>query len=151
MCMSEEEKTFSVELKRLRDYQFNVDFEMPGVAGLVTDESEPVGKGSGPNPSKLLAAAVGNCLSSSLLFCLQRARAPARDLRTKVNGKMGRNEKGRWRITELAVELSPEVDASVANQLERCSDIFRDFCIVSQSVEHGIPLKVSVTPIRSDG
>ncbi len=149
--MSEEEKTFSVELKRLKDYQFNVDFEMPGVAGLATDESEPVGKGSGPNPSKLLAAAVGNCLSSSLLFCLQRARAPARDLRTKVNGKMGRNEKGRWRITELAVELIPEVDSSVANQLERCSDIFRDFCIVSQSVEHGIPLKVSVTPIRSDG
>jgi organic hydroperoxide reductase OsmC/OhrA len=144
--MSEDEKTFSVELERLRDYQFNVDFEMPGVPGLVTDESEPVGKGAGPNPSKLLAAAVGNCLSSSLLFCLQRARAPAKNIRTKVNGRMRRNEKGRWRITELAVELTPEVEPSSASQLARCSDIFRDFCIVSQSVENGIPMKVSITP-----
>jgi len=144
--MSEEEKTFSIELERLHDYQFNVDFEIPGVGELVTDESEPVGKGVGPNPSKLLAAAVGNCLSSSLLFCLQRARAPVKGMRTKVNGRMRKNEKGRWRITELSVELSPEVDASAASHLERCSDIFRDFCVVSQSVEQGIPLKVSVTP-----
>ncbi|MDP2899690.1 MAG: OsmC family peroxiredoxin, partial [Candidatus Bathyarchaeota archaeon] len=69
--MSEEEKTLTVELERIQDYSFRVDFGGEGFKELVTDEKPPVGEGSGPDPSMLLAAAMGNCLSSSLLFCLQ--------------------------------------------------------------------------------
>jgi uncharacterized OsmC-like protein len=139
-----EEKILTIELERLQDYSFKVDFEREGVEALITDEGDPLGKGAGPTPSMLLAAAMGNCLSSSLLFCLQKARAPVKGMKTKVNAKMTRNERGRLRITEVLVELTPEVDKEYVSQMERCIALYDDFCIVSKSVEKGIPLKVKV-------
>ncbi|MCX6648785.1 MAG: OsmC family protein [Candidatus Bathyarchaeota archaeon] len=139
-----EEKILTIELERLQDYSFKVDFGREGIEAIITDEGEPLGKGAGPNPSMLLAVAMGNCLSSSLLFCLQKARAQVKGMKTKVDAKMTRNERGRWRITEVAVELTPEVDKEYVNQMERCIALFDDFCIVSKSVEKGIPLKVKV-------
>jgi uncharacterized OsmC-like protein len=139
-----EEKTLIVELEKLQDYSFKIDFGHEGMEALITDEEAPIGKGAGPNPSMLLAAAMGNCLSSSLLFCLKRARAEVKGMKTRVNAKMTRNEKGRWRITEMEIELNAEVDKEYVSQIERCIALFEEFCIVSKSVEHGIPFKVKV-------
>lgn len=147
--MSAEERTVTVELERLQDYSFRIDFQNDGAENLLTDEAEPLGKGAGPNPSMLLAAAIGNCLSSSLLFCLQKARTPVKGMKTRAKAKMTRNEKGRWRITEVSVELSPKIDKEYVSQMERCIALFEDFCIVSKSVEQGIPLKVNVDWINS--
>ncbi|HEX9913983.1 MAG TPA: OsmC family peroxiredoxin, partial [Candidatus Bathyarchaeia archaeon] len=71
--MSEEDKTFSVSMRRLDGFRFEVDFGLEGVPPMVMDEPAPVGGDSGPNASKVLAAAMGNCLTASLLFCLQKA------------------------------------------------------------------------------
>lgn len=138
------EKILSVELDRLQDYSFKVDFHQESIEAMITDEDEPLGKGTGPTPSMLLAAAMGNCMSSSLLFCLQKARAQVSGMKTKVDAKMTRNENGRWRITEVAVNITPEVEKEYINQMERCIRLFEDFCIVSKSVEQGIPVKVKV-------
>ena len=40
-------------------YRFLVDFEQDGVPGLLMDEPEPLGDGSGPNAARVLAAAIG--------------------------------------------------------------------------------------------
>ena len=61
--MSSEQSVFTTKLDRVNDYQFKVRFDMPSIPELVTDESEPLGKNAGSNPSRLLSAAVGNCLS----------------------------------------------------------------------------------------
>lgn len=144
--MSEEEKTFKVSLKREEGYVFKVDFELPDVE-LVMDEPNPVGTDKGPNASKVLAAAMGNCLTASLMFCLQKARADIGEIETRVEGKMRRNEKGRWRIAEVNVEISPEIDlGEYQSQYDRCMGLFEDFCIVSQSIEEGIPINVLVVP-----
>lgn len=139
-----EERRFEVDLSRVEGFEFKVDFGLEGVDDLVMDEPEPVGGGSGPNASKVLAAAVGNCLSASLLFCLQRAKAEVGGIEAKVSGVIARNEEGRWRIREMNVELEPEVPEEYGAQLERCSEIFENFCIVSQSIQQGIPISVKV-------
>jgi uncharacterized OsmC-like protein len=144
-----EEKTLTIKLERFQDYSFKVDFGREGIETIITDEEEPLGKSAGPTPSMLLAAAMGNCMSSSLLFCLQKARAQVKGMKTKVDAKMTRNEKGRWRITEVAVELTPEVDREYLSQMERCIALFDDFCIVSKSVEQGIPVKAKVNWVNS--
>jgi uncharacterized OsmC-like protein len=145
--MSEEEKTFKVSMKREEGYVFKVDFGLSGVKEFIMDEPAPVGDDSGPNASKVLAAAMGNCLTASLMFCLQKARAEVGDIETKVEGKLRRNEKGRWRVAEVNVEISPEIDLEVfQSQYDRCHGLFEDFCIVSQSIQEGIPINVEVKP-----
>ena len=142
--MSSEEKVFTTRLERVRDYEFKVKFDLPGIPNIVTDEPEPVGKSAGPNPSRLLSAAVGNCLSSSLIFCLDKARIRVNDLKATVETLTRRNEQGRWRIAALKVKLHPLLSAEDLPRSNRCLELFEDFCVVTQSVRKGIDVKVDV-------
>ena len=55
-----------------------------------------------------------------------------------------RTERGRFRITGIDVELDPEFAQGDEASLDRCERLFEDFCIVTESVRHGIPVNVSV-------
>jgi uncharacterized OsmC-like protein len=140
-----EEHSFGVSMRRQEGFKFEVDFGLEGVGPLYMDEPEPVGGNSGPNASKVLAATMGNCVTASLLFCLQKARAKVGGVETKVDGIMRRNGKGRWRIAEINVEISPEIAEEYDSQYERCLGLFEEFCVVSKSIEQGIPLNVKVS------
>lgn len=61
------EKTITVHLQQQTDYRFNIQFD-EGIPPLTSDEPAPLGTGTGPSPVQMLCAAVGNCLSDSLLF-----------------------------------------------------------------------------------
>ncbi|MFB0543433.1 MAG: OsmC family protein [Candidatus Bathyarchaeia archaeon] len=139
-----EEKTFSVELELLRNYEFRVGFNLEGVGDLIMDEPPPGGEGKGPNASSLILAAVGNCLSASLSFCLRRSRVEVKGMKTEVEGTIARNEEGRWRIKEIKARLHPEVDEGQRNQLERCIEIFEQYCIATQSIRKGVDVDVEV-------
>lgn len=137
-----EHPAFRIEMERIEGFEYRVKFDWEGVADLVTDEPEPIGGRKGPNASRLLAAAVGNCLSASLLYCLQRSRAEVSGMRTAVVGTLTRNERGRLRVGGLDVRI--EVEGVEPEKLERCRGLFEDFCLVSDSVRHGIPIRVEV-------
>ena len=144
------EHEFAVTLTWQQGYAFSVDFENDDIPELRTDEPAPLGEGAGPNPARLLAAAVGNCLSASLKFCLERARLDVHDLRTRVQGTMVRNERGRMRIASLRVRLEPTLEAKHLDRIGRCLEVFEDFCIVGQSVRQGIDLTVEVEPVATE-
>ena len=137
---------FRVALDWEGGYEFTVDFAQPGVPALTTDEPAPLGEGAGPNPARLLAAAVGNCMSASLRFCLGRAKIELLDLKTTVEGTIVRNERGRLRIGSLQVHLQPTVGPEDVGRMRTCLEDFEDFCIVGQSVRQGIEIGVEVTP-----
>ncbi len=141
--MSEERK-FRVEVAQEKEFAFRVDFGLDGVDDLIMDEPEPMGGGAGPNASRVLAAAIGNCLCASLLFCLRKSRAEISGMRATVDGAWVRNEEGRWRIREMDVEITPDVAEGYSKKLERCTEIFEQFCVVSHSVRDGIKLNVKV-------
>jgi len=129
---------------RKEGFKFEVDFGLENASKLIMDEPPPVGESTGPSASKVLAAAMGNCLTASLMFCLQRARAEFGDIKTDVKGVMRRNESGRWRIQEMNVDIDIGVDGDYDSQYDRCHGLFEDFCIVSKSIEQGIPINVQV-------
>ena len=137
--------TFAIELQRLDGYRFQVDFQSPGVAPLVVDEAPPIGAGSGPSPSRLLAAAIGNCLSASLLFSLGKARVDVAGIRTKVTGTYVRNERNRLRIGRLDVAIAVELPGADEEKVKKSLGVFEDFCVVTASVRAGIEVGVVVT------
>jgi organic hydroperoxide reductase OsmC/OhrA len=136
---------FSVTLSRQHGYTFAAQCDGDWLP-LTLDEPAPLGDDQGPNASRVLGVAVGHCLASSLLFCLGKARVPVSGLSARVEGTVARNDEGRLRITELRVTLAPTVSGSDRDRMQRCLDLFEDFCTVSASVRRGIPIHVDVTP-----
>lgn len=135
---------FAVRLERLQNYEFKAVFDQDSLAPITLDEPPPLGHNKGPNPSRLLAAAVGDCLSASLLFCLQRAKVEVKNIVTNVTGALVRNEKGRLRIGRLDVQMTIDIPEE-KQRIVRCLDLFEDFCIVTASVRQGIAVHVVVT------
>ena len=88
--VQETEHEFSIVLRLQDQYAQVVDFGLGGEAPLVIDEPPPLGQGGGPNPARLLAAAVGSCLGASLLFCLRKAHVDVTDRSTTVAGTRAR-------------------------------------------------------------
>jgi organic hydroperoxide reductase OsmC/OhrA len=139
------ETEFTTTLEQVKDYTFTISFDKDSMKGFTMDEPAPLGSESGPNASRVLAAAVGNCLSSSLLFCLQRSRIPLKHVSTKVHTTLARNEAGRWRIHGLKVNINAEPASEQDRELmKQCLSTFEDFCIVTQSVRKGIDVQVAV-------
>jgi uncharacterized OsmC-like protein len=142
MEMSEE--SVRVDLALREGYAFEADFNLPGVPALLLDEPAPLGEGAGPSASRLLAAAVGNCLAASLLFCLRKAHVEVEGMEAHVDASIVRNERGRMRIGEIRVRLEPALAPEAAERIGRCTALFEDFCVVGQSVLQGIDVRVEV-------
>jgi uncharacterized OsmC-like protein len=137
---------FALTLTLQDGYAFTVDFGQDGMPDLEVDEPPPLGAGRGPNPARLLAAAVGSCLGASLLYCLRKSKIDVQGLRTEVEGTLVRNERGRMRIGEIRVRLAPDVTPEQRDRMGRCLELFEDFCTVTESVRHGINVQVAVEP-----
>jgi len=141
----EETREHRVELRLVRGYEFVATFaDGNGLESMVFDEPPPLGEGSGPNAAALLAAAVGNCLSVSLAFCLRKMRLEPIDLTATAVAHVTRNEQGRFRVTGIDVELAPQLRDDDPARLDRCERLFEDFCVVTESVRRGIPVNVKV-------
>jgi len=146
-----EDKSFTVTLELQQGYEFLVDFHQEKVPPLLMDEPPPLGEDHGPSAARLLAAAVGNCLSASALFCLRKARITVKGMRTTVQTSLARNEQGRLRIKGIQVKIQPEVHQEDKGRIGRCLELFEEFCVVTQSVRGGIDVKVDVEPVSAGG
>lgn len=133
-----------ISMDQVRDYEFRVRFDKDHYPDLLMDEPPPLGKDTAPNAARILGAAVGNCLTASLLFCMRKARADLGALHTEVTVRLARNEQGRLRIAGVEVEIDPRHAPADQARLERCLGLFEDFCVVTQSVRQGIDVQVRV-------
>ncbi len=133
----------SVTLTQRQGYQFEHRFG-PDIPVLLSDEPAPLGTGLGPDPVELLASAVGNCLSASLLFACQKYKDDPGALRAEVKATVGRNERNRMRVLGLAVDLHLGRPAAELPHLQRVLDTFEDYCTVTQSVAGAIPVTLRV-------
>jgi organic hydroperoxide reductase OsmC/OhrA len=136
---------FTLHIEQIDGFEFRVRFDKDQFADLRMDEPPPLGRDSAPNPARVLAAAVGNCLAASLLFCAQRAGVALAGIGADVDAALVRNERGRLRIGKVGVTLRPRLPAGAdAAALSGCLGAFEDFCVVTQSVREGIDVAVSV-------
>ena len=137
------ESNVRITLRQQQDYQFQVDFG-EGIPPLLADEPTPLGSGQGPSPVQLLAAAVGNCLSDSLLFALRKFKQTPEPLHCTVDAEIGRNEQKRLRVLKMTAALHLGVPASSLEHLDRVLDQFEAYCTVTQSVGQGISIEMHV-------
>ena len=140
------ENSVTVTLEQQQDYRFAVNFGA-GIPVLTADEPAPLGAGAGPSPVQLLCAAVGNCLSDSLLFAFRKFKQSPDPLRCEVSAEVGRNPENRLRVLNMVARLHLGVSGSSLEQVERVLAQFEAFCTVTQSVGQGIPITTEVYDI----
>ena len=133
------------KLTLIQGYKFKAEFDAEGTPDLIVDEPKPLGENSGPNPTRLLSVAVGHCLSSSLIFCLTRARINVKNLETTIKAAQEQNEEGRLRVRKLEVQMRLDVDENDKSRVPRCLSLFERYCTVTQSVRKGIDVTVNVS------
>lgn len=136
---------FELSLERQSGYAFDITFDKDHYPKLRVDEPAPLGEDSGPNPSRLLAASIANCLAASLLFCLQKKGHKADGMSARVKVELERNADRRLRIGHIDVTLNPHLTGG-AEALSGCLDQFEEFCVVTQSVRNGLDVRVKVEP-----
>jgi len=134
---------FSFSLEQQEDFAFLIRFDND-LPPLLADEPAPLGKGAGPNPSRLLAASIANCLSASLLFALRKFKNRPGQIVTSVTARMERNEQGRLRVGGVSVVIQIDSPAEMLDHLDRVLEQFEEFCVVTQSVRSGFPVDVTV-------
>jgi uncharacterized OsmC-like protein len=138
-----EQQTHHVTVRLSHGFEFIAELDdVPDAPPLLLDEPKPLGGNRAPNAAALLGAAVGNCLAASLTFCLRRARVDVEGLTASVTTHVTRNERGRHRITGIDVELDPVLGENA--RVAGCEGLFEDFCTVTASVKHGIPVRISL-------
>lgn len=135
---------FSIAIEQVHDYEFRVRFDKAHHADLLLDEPAPLGQDKGPNATRILAAAIGNCLSASLLFCARKSRVEIGPVRTTVRTEIVRNPRGRLRIGKVAVEIAAPAPEAEREKARRCLGLFEDYCTVTQSIREGIDVQVTV-------
>ncbi|OGS44035.1 MAG: hypothetical protein A3K76_00710 [Euryarchaeota archaeon RBG_13_57_23] len=129
-------------LRQKDGYRFEITFdELPGNKVLM-DEPVPIGRSEGPSAAMMLSSAVGHCLTSSLLFCMQKSRGAIKEIEADVDTTLARNERGRWRVAGIKVKIKPTIDSIDKEKLERCKGLFEDFCIVTASIREGVKVDV---------
>ena len=133
----------TVRLQQQQDFQFQVQFGGQ-IPPLLADEPPPLGRSLGPSPMQLLAAAVGNCLSDSLLFALRKFKQSPEPLSCEVQADVGRNADKRLRVLQMRAVLTLGVPAAALEHLDRVLASFESYCTVTQSVAQGFPVEVQV-------
>lgn len=142
----QEERLFSVTLRHTEKFQFVSQAHEQGVlhgAPYPSDEPDPIGDNSGPSTPALLASAVGHCLSASLVETLRHAGIQVISLTTEATAVVAPNAEGNPRIRRIDVQIRPVVDKESRN-VQRCIDVFENYCTVCQSIRNAVPVEVKV-------
>ncbi|NIE55459.1 MULTISPECIES: OsmC family protein [unclassified Burkholderia] len=138
----------SVDVAQQARFCFEVVFAGTTLAPVLTDEPPPHGGGRGPNPIRLLAAAVATCLAASLQFALEKQHVDPQPIAAHIDVDMVQNEAGRVRVGAMSVRLSigkTWADLAVAT---RVLDQFDAYCVLTESLREGIPVAIDLCDVN---
>jgi organic hydroperoxide reductase OsmC/OhrA len=142
----QEQRDFRVHLTHLERYLFESQASEEGKfhgAPFWSDEPDPVGDAAAPATPALLGAALGHCLSASLLETLRHAHLPVVALEADITCAVVPNAQGLPRIDHVEVVITPTL-SQVAARTRRCEEVFEQHCTVTSSVRQGIDIRVRV-------
>ena len=142
--MSEIVSQFGVSIDQVDAYEFRVKFDKEHHAPIGMDEPAPLGKDAFPNAARMLAAAIGSCLSASLLFASKRPELQLGHVHSDVKVDIVKNENRRLRIGKITVAIDAGIQPQDLEKARAVAAVFEDFCTVTASVRQGIPIEASI-------
>lgn len=140
------ERRFAVTIEHVEGFRFSSQASEDGrLHGepFASDEPDPVGEASAPATPALLGAALGHCLTASLLEVLRHSHVEVVGCTTEAVALVARNEEGLPRIDHVDVAIRPRL-AERSPKTRRAEQLFERYCTVTSSVKRGIDVRVRV-------
>ena len=133
----------------VKNIAFNVNVkEFPDF--IMDEPKEFHGNDMGPSAGEFLLVSIAGCQGVSFMFCLQKFGIEIEDLIVHVESKMThvfreKYEREILNIVKLNIVLDVKLkDPEDEEDLQECFEVYRKYCVVTSSVEHGIPYEVKM-------
>jgi uncharacterized OsmC-like protein len=129
------------------DFLGNIGFNIQARQFSVISDEPPEfgGDDRGISSVELLLAAIGSCTGTSFGHCLKNMEITPEDIQVDVTGTMTHPEGNPLRVVDLHATISYQVAPGYDPELlDTCVEKFKKYCVVSQSVNNGIPVTIDV-------
>ena len=104
----------------------------------------------GPSAGEFLLVAIAGCQGVSFMFCLQKFEIEIESMVVHVESKMThvfreKYEREILNIVKLNIRFDVKLkDPDDEEDLLECFEVYRKYCVVTTSVERGIPYEVTL-------
>ena len=112
------------------------------------------GNDMGPSAGEFLLVSIAGCQGVSFMFCLQKFGIEVEEIVVNVESKMTHvfREKYEREILNI-VKINVVIDVKLKDpedeeDLLECFEVYRKYCVVTTSVEHGIPYSVELNHLK---
>jgi uncharacterized OsmC-like protein len=138
-----------IEAKKLENIAFRV--KVKDFPEFIMDEPKAFhGNDRGPSAGEYLLVSIAGCQGVSFQFCLQKFGIEVEDMTVIVESKMThvfreKYEREILNIVKINVQFDVKLkDPEDEEDLMECFEVYRRYCVVTTSVEHGIPYEVTL-------
>ena len=138
-----------VEAKKLENIAFRV--KVKDFPEFIMDEPKAFhGDDRGPSAGEYLLVSIAGCQGVSFQFCLQKFGIEVEDMTVIVESKMThvfreKYEREILNIVKINVQFDVKLkDPEDEEDLMECFEVYRRYCVVTTSVENGIPYEVTL-------
>jgi organic hydroperoxide reductase OsmC/OhrA len=107
------------------------------------------GNGRSPCPDQLFLASLGGCLLTTFLHFAKRLQLEVQDVNIFVGGKIFLRKGVGYRIGLVEAKIRVMADTEDMELAEKCSELARDYCHITRSIEDAIRVDVSIEVLAS--
>jgi len=99
------------------------------------------GLGNGLCPDELFFASIAGCLTTTFLFFKRKLRLKLNGLEISVQGEVDSHGSKGYFIGGIRATIRIEVNAGDEERAQRCSDLAKEYCHITRSIEGSLPLE----------
>jgi organic hydroperoxide reductase OsmC/OhrA len=145
--MSTFQSEAKIDLEWLEGEDFEIRFNSGGLKQtIVVERSQVPPEKVGGEARMLLAAALAECMASTLFFLLKWAQVEVNRFRATAIAVTAKDETGRLNVDSVDLTLNVDIpqDEETLKKLERVKTLFKRGCLVSRSLEKGIKVNYAI-------
>lgn len=141
--------SLSISYSRIGDVH-TIETGNPSLGTLVIDQTHIPEEQRGGTAKQLLASSAMYCYCASVAGALDARGTKWEEIKGTASLETGEDSEGRARVTGIALDVTVRLDEDDIGTLERVAKVLRKGCLLTASLDEGIPVRYSLHPETDD-
>ncbi len=119
---------------------------------ITMDEPEElIGTGKGPSPMEVMLASISGCAIATFSYIANKMKLEIRDISVVTKGEAIHHDGTGWRIIDIETNVEVKVSPGIPSEkVDECFRQYQHFSPVKNSIETGVPIRVSLNQIAEN-